>query len=162
MGCTVSTAKTEQQKPPETWIEYGRLMDPELAEGWNEKRKDVLREHERLTEGDTNIDEKVHCLIIETDIRVNAFSKWALNNMRFSNIHKASKDEEIIARCMEPFWMASVSGEVMWRGITDEKPNAVITRAIELGWEPVKTRLNRILSPSIVSNYGAITWNIVQ
>jgi hypothetical protein len=137
-------------------------MDLEFAEELNEKRKYVLREHERLTADDTSIDEKVHCLIIETDNRVIAFNRWALKNMRFSSIHKASKDDEIIARCMEPFWMASVSGEVMWRGIKDEKPNAVITHAIELGWEPVKTRLNRILSPSIVSNYGAITWNIMQ
>ena len=162
MGCTVSSNETEQQKPPETWIEYGRLMDPELAEELNEKRKYVLREHERLTEGDTNIDEKVHCLIIETDIRVIAFSRWVLNTMSFSNIQNSSKDDKIIARCMEPFWMASVPGDVMWRGIKDEEPNAVITRAIELGWEPVKTRLNRTMAPSTVSDCGAITWNIVQ
>jgi hypothetical protein len=82
--------------------------------------------------------------------------------MRFSTIHNASKDNKIIARCMEPFWMAGVPGDVMWRGIKDEEPNAVITRAIELGWEPVKTRLNRTLAPSVVSDCGAITWNIVQ
>jgi hypothetical protein len=161
MGCHVSKPKHDSHTP-ETWIEYGRRMDLELAEGLNEKRKYVLREHECLTAGDMSIDDKVHCLIIETDIRVVAFSRWALNNMRFSTTHNASKDNKIIARCMEPFWMASVPGDVMWRGIKDEEPNAVITRAIELGWEPVKTRLNRTLAPSVVSDCGAITWNIVQ
>ena len=162
MGCRVSKPTPEQQKTPETWIEYSRLMDPELAEGWNEKRQDVLRERERLTAGDRSVDDQVRLLIIETDIRVIAFSRWALNNMGVSDIHNSSKDNEIIVRCLKPFWMAGVSGQVMWRGIKDEKTNPVITRAIELGWEPVKTRLNRILAPSIISDCGAITWNFAQ
>lgn len=146
---------------PETWIEYGRRMDLEFAEGLGEefrKRRDALREHNL---SDPSVDDQVHCLIIETDIRVAKFSRWALHNLRSSDIHISSQD--IFNRCMEPFLMAGVmrvSGQVMWRGITDEKPNPVITRAIELGWEPVKTRLNRILAPSVV-DCGAITWNFV-
>ena len=161
MGCMISTAKTEQRKPPETWVEYGRLMDLELAQGWNEKCQDALREHEHLTAGDRSIDDLVHCLIIETDIRVIAFSRWALNNIRFSNIHSATKDDKILDICLKPFLMAGVPGQMMWRGIKDEKTNPVITRAIELGWEPMKTRLDRILAPSVVAP-GAITWNLVQ
>ena len=162
MGCRVSKPIPEKQKTPETWTEYGRRMDPELAEGWNKKRQDVLRERERSTAGDRSVDDQVRLLIIETDIRVIAFSRWALNNMGVSDIHNSSKDNEIIVRCLKPFWMAGVSGQVMWRGIKDEKTNPVITRAIELGWEPVKTRLNRILAPSTVSDCGAITWNFAQ
>jgi len=164
MGCIVSTAKPEQRKPPETWIEYGRLMDLELAEGWNEfkKRQDALREHEQMRAGDQSVDDQAYLLIIETDIRVVAFSRWALNNIGFSNIHNSSKDDEIIARCMKPFWAAGVPGQAVWRGIKDEKTNPVITRATELGWEPVKTRLNRILAPSVVSDCGTIVWNFVQ
>jgi hypothetical protein len=137
-------------------------MDPELAKGVNETRQDALRERERLTAGDRSVDDQVHLLIIETDIRVIAFSRWAANNMRFSDIHNSSKDDTIIERCLKPFWRAGVPGQVLWRGIKDEKPNPVITRATELGWEPAKTRLNRILAPSTVSDCGAITWNFVQ
>jgi hypothetical protein len=159
MGCHVSKPKYDSHIP-ETWIEYGRRMDPELAKGVNEKRQDALRERERLTAVDRSVDDQVHSLIVETDIRVIAFSRWAMNNMGFSDIHNSSKDDEIIVRCLKPFWMAGVPGQVIWRGIKDEEPNTVITRAIELGWEPVKTRLNRILAPSTVSDCGAITWNL--
>jgi len=160
MGCTVSTAKPKQQKPPETWIEYGREMDLEFAERLDEfmKRQVALR----AGRSDLSIDDKVYRLIIETDLRVAVFYNWAMKWMVFSNIHKTSKDDKIIARCLKPFWMASVPGDVIWRGIKDEKTTPVITRATELGWEPVKTRLNRILSPSTVSDCGSITWNIVQ
>ena len=163
MGCNVSKAKTathEHQKPPETWIEYGLQMDSEFAGIWNEKFKNTLQEHGR---SDQSIDEKVHLLIIETDIRVIAYTRWASNNIRFANIHNASKDNEIIERCRKPDLKTGIPGDVIWRGIKDDdKTSPVITRAIELGWEPVKTRLNRILAPSVVSDYGAITWNTVQ
>ena len=161
MGCRVSKTIPEKQKTPETWIEFGRRMDPELAEGWDEfrKRQDALREER----SDLSVDDKVYLLIIETDIRVAKFSRWALNNMKFSDIHISSREYKIIERCLKPDREVGVSGQVIWRGIKDEeKTNPVITRAIELGWEPVKTRLNRILAPSTVSDCGAITWNFAQ
>lgn len=163
MGCNVSKSSKIKYDShiPETWIEYGRRMDLEFAGGWDEfrKRQDALREER----SDLSVDDKVHCLIVETDIRVAKFSRWALNNMRFSDIHISSREDKIIERCLKPALDVGVSGQVMWRGIKDEeKPNPVITRAIELGWEPVKTRLNRILAPSIVSDCGAITWNFAQ
>ncbi len=165
MGCHVSKPKYEESHTPETWIEYGRRMDLEFAEGWDEfrKRQDALRELERSTAGDLSVDDKVYLLIVETDIRVAKFSRWALNNMKFSDIHISSREYKIIERCLKPDREVGVSGQVIWRGIKDEeKPNPVITRAIELGWEPVKTRLNRILAPSTVSDCGAITWNFAQ
>lgn len=161
MGCRVSKTIPEKQKTPETWTEFGRRMDLEFAEGWDEfrKRQDALREER----SDLSVDDKVYLLIIETDIRVAKFSRWALNNMKFSDIHISSREYKIIERCLKPDREVGVSGQVIWRGIKDEeKPNPVITRAIELGWEPVKTRLNRILAPSTVSDCGAITWNFAQ
>lgn len=143
---------------PETWIEYGRRMDLEFAESLNEefrkRQDDALRER-----SNRSVDDQVHSLIVETDIRVAVFSRWALNNMRFSDTHISSQD--MFDRCMKPFWVADVPGQVIWRGIKDEKPNLVITRAIELGWEPMKTRLDRIMPPSAV-DCGAITWNFAQ
>ena len=162
MGCTASKANPEPEyEPPETWVEYGLMNDPRKAGVWNETLDNIRKQIRYAALRDNlSVDQKVHLLFLETDIRVSVFYKWAIKWMAFSNIHKTSKDEQIIARCLSTCLDAGVRGEVVWRGIKDEEPNAVITRAIELGWEPAKTRLNRILAPSVVTNCGSIKWNL--
>jgi len=175
MGCPVSKRQPENDEspgPPETWVEDGRQRDPRKAEVWNEtcnefrklrdnSIRDAFLRRTKNTDGSISIDDRVHQLFLTTDRRVATFYNWAIDNMAFSDIHKASKDEEIIDTCLAPCWGAGVLGQIVWRGIKDEEePNPVITRATELGWEPVKTRLNRILAPSTVSDSGAIKWNL--
>ena len=174
MGCPVSKHQPEDDEPPgppETWVEDGRRRDPRKAEVWNETcnefrklrdksiRDAFLRSKKNTDQID--IDDHVHQLFLATDRRVAAFYNWAIDNMAFSNIHQSTNHTKIIETCLAPCWGAGVLGQVVWRGIKDEEePNPVITRATELGWEPVKSRLNRILAPSTVSDCGAIKWNL--
>ena len=162
MGCTASKVKPKPEYgPPETWVEYGLVDDPRKAGDWNETLDNIRKQRrDAALRNNLSVDQKVYLLFLETDIRVGKFYNWAIKHIAFSNIHRATKDEQIIARCLSADLDAGVRGEVVWRGIKDEEPNAVITRAIELGWEPAKTRLDRILAPSVVTNCGGIKWNL--
>jgi len=162
MGCTASKPEPEYEyEPPETWAEYGLVNDPRKAGVWNETLDKIRKQlRDAALRENLSVDQKVRLLFLETDIRVGKFYNWAIKHIAFSNIHRESKDEEIIAICLSTDLSAGVRGEVVWRGIKDEEPNAVITRAIELGWEPAKTRLDRILAPSVVTDCGSIKWNL--
>jgi hypothetical protein len=158
MGCCLSVLSVDHP-PPEAWCAHyngGGFGD----EVWAYYRRSQEAYRERFLAGKT-VDERARILIAETDDRVRFFIKWALKVTGWAHRSNSSSDDLVSHTCKRPCLAAGVDGSVVWRGSKDpENPGPVTARAMELGWEPVQTRLNRLLAPATVTDCCAIKWNL--